>query len=171
MKNQISDALGLLARCRESDPFRAYLQERQVLVLGAGIVMLLVALACATGIATFLASLRTWLTLPALLLGSLVLAASGAVQLYVFFSWLEGRALAGALHKPVYTRYGIPLGPMPAVQWPLVAALILVPLLLLAISAPITALLIIVLAAGTPVAFAHFESQLPRHPAPEDAET
>ena len=171
MKKQISDALGLLARCRESDAFRAYLQERQALVLGAGVVMLLVALACATGVATFLAGLRTWLTLPALLLGSLVLAASGAVQLYVFFSWLEARALAHALHKPLYTQYGIAIGPMPEVPWPLVAAVILVPLLLLAISAPVAAILIALLGAATPIAFAHFESQLPRHPAPDDAET
>ncbi len=170
MKKLIDDALGLLSRCRESEAFRAYLQERQILILAAGIIMLIVALGCAAGVATFLAGLRTWMTLPALVLGSLALAASAAAQLYVFFSWLEGRALAHALHKPLYRQYGIPIGPLPAAPWRLAAGVVGVPLLLLAIAAPVTAIVIALIGAATPVMFARLETELPRPPA-DDVET
>jgi len=171
MKTLIDDAVALSSRCRETEDFRAYLQVRQTPILAVGAAILVVALGGAAGIAMCLAGLRTWLTLPGLLLGSLAAVVSAMLQLYVFFSWLEGRALAHALHKPLYMRHGIPIGPMPPVPWAAVAAVVLAPLLLLALSAPVAAILVILLGAATPVAFAHFESQLPRHPAPDDAET
>lgn len=150
----VDDALGLAARCRDAEGFRTYLQERQAAVLGTGAAMLVVALACAAGVAMFLSSLKTWLTLPALVLGSLVLVGSMAVQLYVFFSWLEGRALARALHRALYCPWGVEIGPLPPVPWPVAAGLVLVPLLMLLIAAPIAAILAILLAAVTPILYA-----------------
>jgi hypothetical protein len=155
----VNDALGLAARCRESEGFRTYLQERQSAILAAGAAMLLVALGCAAGVAMFLAGLRTWLTLPGLLLGSIVAVGSGMLQLYVFFSWLEGRALAAALHKPLYSQYGIAIGPMPPVPWPFAAALVIVPLLMLVIAAPVAGILVVLLAAATPVLYARFDKR------------
>jgi hypothetical protein len=153
----LDDALGLATRCREAEGFRSYLQERQAAIVAAGAAILLVALACAAGVAMFLAGLKTWLTLPALIIGSLVLVGSAAVQLYVFFSWLEGRALAHALHKPLYSKWDIEIGPMPPVPWPFAAGLVFLPLLLLLVAAPVAAILALLLAAATPIVYAHLD--------------
>lgn len=181
MKKLVGDALGLAARCRDSEAFRTYLQERQALILAAGVVMLFVGFACAAGVAIFLAGLRTWMTLPALVLGSLVLLASVLLQVYVFFSWLEGRALARALgHRAgpppgpafqwIHRTFGADLSPAPAIPWPLAAGVVFVPLLLLLITVPISAILIALTGAAMPIVFARLESQLAPRPRADDAE-
>jgi hypothetical protein len=182
MKNLFSNALALAVRCRDSEGLRTYLQERQALILAAGAVMLLMGFACAAGVATFLAGLRTWMTLPALVLGSLFLLASVLVQVYVFFSWLEGRALAKALgHRTgpapgpavqwIDRTFGTDVGPAPAIPWPLVGTVVFLPVLLLALTAPVGAIVIALIGSAVPVVFARLESDLAARPRADDAET
>ena len=182
MKKLVDDALGLAARCRDSEGFRTYLQERQTLILAAGVVMLLVGVGCAGGVAMFLAGISTWMTLPALLLGVLVLAASVALQVFVFFSWLEGRALAKALgHRAgpppgpalqwISRTLGADLSPAPAIPWVLAAVFVFLPLLLFLVAAPIGAIVIILIGAAMPIVFARLESELAPHPQADDTET
>jgi len=164
VKKLVDDALGLVARARGSERLRAYLQERQALILAAGAVMLIVGLACAAGVATFLAGLSPWMALPGLVLGALSVAASVAAQAYLFFSWLEGRALAKALgHR-------VDLGPVPAIPWPLVSTVVFLPLVLLALAAPVSAVVIVLIGAATPILFARLESQLPQRPEPDEVD-
>jgi hypothetical protein len=166
----VHDALGLAARCRDTAGLRRYLEAQQVPVLAVGAVVLVVGLACGAGIALFLATLRTWLTLPALVLGSLAVIASVLVQLYAFFAWLEDRALAQALGRRrgpppgpavrwINSTFKVDIGAPPALPWPVATGVVAFPLLLLAIAAPLAALLVIVLAVAAPLAYAAAERQ------------
>jgi hypothetical protein len=89
---------------------------------------------------------------PFVLLGSLF------VQVYVFGSWLEGRALDRALHRRPPVKQ-LDLGRMPSVPWVLAAFFLFAPLAMLVAVVPALGVLLIVLLIGTPVAFARLDAQ------------
>jgi len=80
---------------------------------------------------------------PFVLLGSL------ALLLYALFSWLENVALVAALH------HGKPA--VPQLPWPLVAAFVGVPFLLLLVRAPVIGIVLGAMAAAGPYLYLHFE--------------
>ena len=164
----LSEARNLAHRFQEGEAFRLYVLRRRWLVIPVGLVILLVGLACAAATVLFLAGGGSWLALPAFLLAPFILIGSLFVQLYVFFSWLESRALAqafrrrakpaqGAFARWLAKKTGADLGTLPPVPWILAAVVLAAPLAMLALVAPMAALLLIPLALATPILYAVFD--------------
>ena len=161
----LSEALNLVHRFQEGEAFKLYVLRRLWLVIPVGLVIVLVSLACAAAAILFLAGGGSWLALPAFVLAPFILIGSLFVQLYVFFSWLESRALAqafrrrarpaqAALARWLAKKTGADLGTLPPVPWILAGIVLAAPLAMLAFVAPKTALLLIPLALATPVFYA-----------------
>jgi hypothetical protein len=164
----LNDALALVQRYREVDGFRRYVRRRWRLVVPALALILLTGFACAMAVIMLLLGPRALLALLGLLLAPLVLAGSLFVQLYVFFAWIEERALARSLgHRTgpapgkfaAWTEHklGADLGKMPPVPWVLAAIFVLAPLATLTQLAPKSAALLIVLLVLTPILYARFD--------------
>jgi len=156
------DAHNLAERYQKGDAFRLYVAERLRLVIPAVVAFLLVSIACTAGTVVFLVGTRSWLMLPSLVFAPLILIGSLFVQIYVFFSWLELRALARALGhaaKPAAGTVPAWLSKIPAlnsssippVPWILAAIFLFAPLVILARLAWPAALALVVLAAVAPV--------------------
>ncbi|MGH8629190.1 MAG: hypothetical protein ACREU7_00290, partial [Burkholderiales bacterium] len=123
---------------------------------------------CAVATLVFLGDIHPLLALPALLLLPVVLLGSLLVQFYVFFSWLENRALARALARRsrpaqgfaaqwLEKKAGVDLGTPPPVPWILAALVLFVPLVMLASFALEFALGLVVLAILAPIVYARFD--------------
>ena len=163
----LMDAQNLAHRFREVDGFRHHVLERRAFVIAAIITMVLIAIAGAVGVVVFLADHHAWLALLGILLLPVALVGSFLVQAYVFFSWLEARALArelGNRHRSapgpasawLARKFNLDMGPFPPVPWLLAAIFLAFPLALLAASWPSAALVVILLGLVTPVVYAKF---------------
>ena len=163
----LTDAQNLAHRFHDVDGFRLHVFERRKWVSAALLVMALIGIACAIGVVVFPADHHALLALIGILLLPVALVGSFAVQAYVFFSWLEGRALASALgnrHRAapgatalwLSRKFGLDMGPFPKVPWVLAAIFLFLPLGLLAASWPSVAAVVILFGIVTPVAFAKF---------------
>ena len=161
----LDDARALLRRFQDVNSFNAYVHERMPLVLIAMLIMFLISIGCVMGIVTLLPDMHWVFVLPMLLLLPIVLAGSFFIQVYVFFSWLEGRSMERALaprHKAprgvlaswIRTKLNLDLGPFPSVPWLPAAILFIAPLLMLAYSWRNAAMGFIVLAILMPIAYA-----------------
>jgi len=150
-----NDARGLAARYQDGPGFRQYVASRMVLVAPATVLFLLISIACAASTVIFLADRHPMLALPGLLLAPFVLVGSLFVQAFVFFSWVEGRALARALGR----RKKAPLdfGEMPKVPWLFAAVFLLLPLLVLFAVSGTAVLVLILLVVAIAFAFARFD--------------
>ena len=164
----LKQARNLADRFQAGDGFRLYVLDRMGLVIPAVLVILVISVSCAVGIVVFLANAHPLLALPAILLVPVVLFGSLFVQLYVFFAWLEGRALAralgrrrklapGALATWFLKKFGLDMGPFPPVPWILSAVVLFAPLTMLAFFSLGIALLVIVLAIMMPILYVRFE--------------
>ena len=164
----LSDAQNLALRYKEVEGFQLYVLERRRLVIPALVLFALTSIACAAGVVVFLAETYPLLVLPALLLAPVILVASMFVQVYVFFYWLENRALAQALgHRPkakqgvlatwLRQKWGIDMGTAPPVPWILAALVLIAPLVMLAYFALSAALVLIAVAVLMPVLFARLD--------------
>lgn len=164
----VNDALALVQRLREVDSFRRYVRKRLRLVIPSLALILVTGFACAMATVMLLLGPQPLLALLGLLLAPLVLAGSLCVQLYVFFAWLEERALARSLgHRtgPAPGRFaawtehklGADLGRMPPVPWVLAAIFVLAPLAVLTQLAPKSAALLIVLLVLWPILYARLD--------------
>lgn len=150
MLETFEEAHSLLRRAQDNEAFRRYLARRSPFLIPVGMAMLVSAIALAAGTVVFLGGTSPLLVLPAILLVPVVLAGSVFVQLYVFGSWLELRALARALGRSAGR---------PAVPWALVAALLVAPFAMLAAVSWQTALGVVVLMAAAPLLYAYFENR------------
>ena len=164
--NPLNEGMGIVRRFQEGHGFRGYIMERRALLLPVGLLMVLTSLGCAAGTVLYLGGTRSILVLLAMLLVPFILAGSFFVQAYVFASWLEGRALAQALHRkpkpagPITTRLrkaGMDLGAMPPVPWVLATLFIALPLAMLFSVAPQLALLLVALHVAVPFAYARLD--------------
>lgn len=162
----LNEALDLVRRFQEGQGLRRYVMQRRGLLVPIALLMLLTSIACAAATVMYLGGTRSVLVLLSLLLVPFVLAGSFFVQSYVFACWLEGRALAKALHRapprpgPITARLrkaGIDMGAMPSVPWVLAAIFLVLPLAMLVSVAPLLAIGLIVLQVAAPVVFARFD--------------
>jgi len=162
----LNGALGLAQRVQDAPGLRAYVLARIGLIVPVGLLMLVTGIACAAGTVLFLGGTRPLFVLLAMLLLPFVLVGSLFVQAYTFFSWLEGRALAKALHRrpaapgPLAARLrklGIDMGRMPPVPWALAAIFLLLPLAMLMVVVPWLAFTLIALQVFAPIAFARLD--------------
>jgi len=162
------NAQNLAERYQKGDAFKLYVAERMHLVIPAVVAFLLVSIVCTAATVVFLAGARSWLMLPSLILAPLILIGSLFVQIYVFFAWLELRALARALGHAAKPAAGsvpawlskIPVlnsGSVPPVPWGLAAIFLLAPLLIVAALSWLAALVLVVLASAAPVICWHLD--------------
>ena len=165
----LKNAQELAQRFREVEGFRLYVHERAGMVIAAILVIGLISIACSVGEVVFLADRHRLLALLGILLLPVVLAGSFFVLAYVFFSWIEGRALAlelGHRHGPqpgavalwLSKKFGLDMGPIPPVPWPLAALVLFLPLVLLAAAWLSAALVMILLGILTPILYAKFDA-------------
>ena len=164
----LSDAQDLAIRYKKVEGLQIYVRERKRLVIPAVVLIVIISIACAAGVVVFLAETYSLLVLPALLLAPVILVASLFVQMYVFFYWLENRALAQALgHRPKAARgvlaawllkkLGVDMGTPPPVPWILAAVVLFAPLVMLAFVELTAVLVLIVVAILMPILFARFD--------------
>lgn len=157
----LSEALNLVHRFHEGKAFRLYVQNRLRIVVPAVLLMVAIAVASAAAFMVYATGISGWLVLPAILLMPVVLIGSLFVQTYVFFSWLENRAVSrtlgrgtkpphGALAVWLSRNLGVDIGPAPAIPWLLVALFLVAPLVMMA-----------TFAAGLALAFLCFVLLLP----------
>jgi hypothetical protein len=159
----------LAGRLQGSDVFRHYVTRRMRLVAPAILLFLATSVACTAASIVYVAGARSsFLVLIALLCAPVVLLGSLFVELYVFFSWLEGRALARAYHRSAQTERGpirawlvrklkADLGAIPRIPWGFAAVFLFVPLGLLAAISGKFAAAVIVLGILLPIAYARLD--------------
>jgi hypothetical protein len=162
----INGAVALMGRFQEIPGFRGYVRDRMVVVGPVCILMLLTSIGCAVATVLFVGGTKPLLVLLAMISVPFILVGSLFVQLYVFFSWLEGRALAEALHHSLsppgpltakLRKAGFDLGAMPPVPWVLAVLFVVLPLAMLTAVLPILAAALIVLLAAVPFIFARLD--------------
>ena len=165
----VEDALALAARFRDVEGLSRHAARRKPLLQAASAVLVLLGFACGAGVFIFLAGLRTWLTLPAVLVAPLVALGSLFVLFFVFFSWIEGRALAQALgHRAgpppgpiarwLRKKLRADLGAMPPVPWLPAALLVFLPFALLLAGAPLAGIAMLLVALATPIVYARLDA-------------
>lgn len=148
----LNDAVGLAHRFVEAETFRNYVMHRLRLVVPVCCLILFLSVAGAAGVMLALGEMSRGLVLVGVLLLPLVVVGSAFVQAYLFFAWLEIRALhhrsGGAAPA------GLDLGELPKVPWGLAAGVVFVPLALLALVAWKAALALVVLTVLAPFLYA-----------------
>jgi hypothetical protein len=156
LERNFKDATKLYTRFRQAQGFRQYLQRRAAFVVPMVALFVLVSVACTAATVIFLADRHALLALPGMMLAPFVLIGSLFVEAFVFFSWLEGRALAQALGRR--SKRDFDFGQMPQnVPWVLAALFLVLPLFILASVSFTAALVLILLAVGIIVAIAKFD--------------
>lgn len=155
LEKTFKDAMKLAERFRNAEGFREYLRRRAAFVVPAVALFVLVSVACAAATVILLAERHAMLALLGMVLAPFVLAGSFFVEAFVFFSWLEGRALAQALGRRGNADFNF--GPVPRVPWVLAALFFVLPLLLLVAVSGTAALVLILLAVGIIGAIARFD--------------
>jgi hypothetical protein len=147
--NFLDDARNLIDRVLHGEAFGRYLAGRKERIALLVALCVTLSIGCASGVILFVLGMRPILVLLAVLAVPFVLLGSLAMLLYALFSWLENVALVAALH------HGKPT--VPQLPWPLVAAFVGVPFLLLLVRAPVIAIVLGAMAAGGPFLYLHFE--------------
>ena len=162
------DAKRLLYRFREVDSLSFYVRRNKWLVTLAILVILLTSLASLLGIFSLLPDMHWFFVLPLLVLLPIFLAGSLFVQMFVFFSWIEGRSLArvvrrgrklprGPVAKWLLRKIGLDMSPFPPVPWMLAVVFLFLPLGLLLHVWPLAALVVIMLGVAMPILYARFD--------------
>jgi hypothetical protein len=164
----VNEGMTLMRRYQEVAGFRGYVRDRMALVAPIGVLVGVTSMACAAATVLYLGGTRSFLVLFAILLVPIVLAGSAFVQAYVYASWLEGRALAKALHRrPKVTgpitaqlhKHGIDLGSAPRVPWALAVLFLVLPFIMLWQVVPNLAFILTALHILAPFAFARLEAR------------
>ena len=150
MKNPFKDtayaAYALLQRYQKGAAFRGYLKRHGLEVLVATLVLACIALACTGATIVFVGGTSAWRVFLALLLAPVVLAANLGMLLFVFFAWLETRAVPA---------------PRLELPWVPLAVFVALPLLMLAWLAWPAALAATVLLAALPFVYLRLEQAAP----------
>jgi hypothetical protein len=155
LEKTLKDAWKLFSRFREAAGFREYMRRRAAFIVPALALFALISIASGAATVILLAERHPMLALPGMAFAPFILAGSFFVQAFVFFSWLEGRALAQALGRRAKGDFDF--GQLPRVPWALAVLFLGLPLaVLFAVSAK-AALVLIVLAILIIIAIARFD--------------
>jgi hypothetical protein len=145
----LHEAPNLLQRYRHGDAFRRYVQRHSALGVAALAVFLMVSTATTAAMVVFLGGTSELAVLACLLLAPFLLVGSLLLQAFVFFSWVEQRAIDRvAGRRPCTIQEHLP-----HVPWALAAVFLAAPFFILAlvsIKVAVTLLLVFIL---TPVAY------------------
>lgn len=143
LTDTLENAQALLKRLRDVESFNCYVHERMPGILAALLVMFLISIGCVMGIVTLLPDMHWMFVLPMLFVLPVVLVGSMFTEVYVFFSWIEGRSMEkalgsrrkaarGALGNWLQRKLRIDIGPFPPVPWFLTTLFLVLPLVMLA---------------------------------------
>jgi hypothetical protein len=88
----LKEAGDLYGRYKQSEVLRRHVDKRLAIVIAVAAVLLLASASIAVGTVLYLGGKSSALVLTGLVAAPFILLGSLAVQLYVFFSWLEARA-------------------------------------------------------------------------------
>lgn len=159
----LTEAPNLIRRYQEGDAFRLYVRQRLALVIPALFVILTFSIATTAGTVLYVGGTHSWIVLLALVIAPFILLGSLFVQAFVFFSWLEGRAIdriSGHRPEPPQARLPVSLselrsalGRVPAIPWGVVAIFVLAPFLALALLSIKLASALFVAALLTPILY------------------
>ena len=162
----LNEGMNLVRRYQEVRGFRSYVAERTKLVAPIALLIAATSLACAAATAMYIGGLQPILVLLSLLLAPVILAGSAFVQVYIYLSWLENRAIAKALRHPLQRggpiraqlrKAGIDLGALPRVPWLLAIVFLFVPLSMLATIVPGIGIALFLVHVAAPFLFARFD--------------
>lgn len=154
------EAQNLLKRYREGSAFRYYVEERMPLVLFAVVVFLGYSVATTAATIVFVGGTHGFLTFLAMVFAPFLLLGSLAVLLFMFFSWLETRAMGKTARRAAIDLRRI--RSMPAlrsalerlpVPWVFAAVFILLPFFVTLLLSAKTALALLVGASLAPALF------------------
>ena len=168
------EAPGLWQRYQKGDAFRRYVDERAPLIVPVGVLFLVFSLATTAGAVVIIGGTHSFLVLLMLVLSPFLIGGTFCVLLFLFFSWLESRAIARTLarvrkaapRRPELSWRGVlaaaaalrtTFAATPALVWLLFAVLVVAPLLLLAKLSGAAATLLLVLLVAAPVAYAYLD--------------
>jgi len=167
-RRALRDARDFALKFQRDDVFRDYVLSRIWAVLPVVLVFILVSTICSIDImfrtVRLVSDPPLWLRFFALLLGAAAWLCGVVAQVYVFLIWLEERAAqkdraergkrvrvpAGIL---AYLKYSRALPP-----WILILIFVVLPLGMMARSAPLAVLILVILVALAPVLFKKFDS-------------
>jgi hypothetical protein len=161
------EAPSLLRRYQKGDAFRRYVDDRAMVILPVAFVFLVFSLATTAGAVVSLGGTHSFLVLLMLILAPFLILGGLAVQLFVFFSWLESRAIAQTLarmKKAPRRRFDFSWPALrkaaagfPPVPWLAAAIFVALPLLLLGRLSPGAAILVAFFALAAPLAYSFFD--------------
>ena len=154
----LSETQNLVQRFQQGGAFRVYLKERLLIIIPSLVIFLIYSLATTAGMVITLGGTRSFLVFVGLVGAPIVLLATLYVQLFVFFLWVENRAIAHATHHIPRTakedvlatpgKLGAVVKTFPPLVLAIGAALLLVPLAFLyALSAWIAFLMLLLVLA------------------------
>lgn len=162
-RNVLRDAIDLVLKLSRDDVFREYVTDRIWIVVGVVFAFFLVSTVCSIDLMFRVARAAPdsplWLKGFALVVGVAVWSGGFLAQTYVFLIWLEERA-AHRDRDERGIRLEVPRGFLPYLKysralppWIVVLACVVLPLLIMARSAPLVALALAALAIAAPVVF------------------
>jgi hypothetical protein len=160
----LTETQNLWQRFQRGGAFRTYLEKRLRLVIPALAIFVAYSVATTAGTVITLGGTRSILVFVGLVSAPVILLGSLYVLLFVFFLWLENRAIAHATHRVPKTvkqdvlavpySVGAVAKAVPLVMQVIGAAFLLVPLFFLFDLSPGVAILLLLLVLGTPAAYA-----------------
>lgn len=168
------EAPGLWQRYQKGDAFRRYVDERSRLIIPAGVLFLIFSLATTAGAVVIIGGTHSFLVLLMLILAPFLLGGTFGMLIFLFFSWLESRAIARTLARvrkaaPPRLELSAPgllaalatlratVAAMPPLAWLFFAGLVVAPLLLLAKLSGAAAALMLLLLVAVPLAYAYLD--------------
>ena len=167
----VDELFKLAQRYDKGQGFRRYVKERLALVAPLALLMVATGIVFASALIV-LAGPHVWLALPALVLAPFVLVGSLLVQAFLYFSWLENRAMAKALGHPlgasgpvaawIRRHLRAEMGSAPRVPWDLAAVFLVAPLLVLVSVSWRIALALALVHVLAPFFYARLEASLAR---------
>lgn len=143
------EAPNLFWRYRQGDAFRRYVHKRLPLIIPVVVVFLAISLATTTGAVVYIGGRHSFVVLLGLVVAPFFLLGSLSVQLFVFFSWLERRAIDGLTGRRPRT----PQERLAAVPWGAAALFVAVPFIALALLTLKVATLLLALGVLAPIAY------------------
>lgn len=148
------EAPNLFWRYRQGDAFRRYVRKRTGLVVPAVAVFVVISIATTTGSVVYFGGTNGLIVLLGLILAPFFMLGSLSVQLFVFFSWLERRALDGITGRHrARTRREL----LASVPWVFAAVFLALPFAGFALLQPKLATLLLLTGVLTPVAYSYLD--------------
>jgi hypothetical protein len=145
----LHEAPNLLERYRHGDAFRGYVRRHTPHVIAALVVFLAVSMATTAAMVVFFGGTSGLLVLICLILAPFLLIGSFLVQSFIFFSWLERRALDRVAGRPPCTLQEH----LPDAPWTLAGVFLVLPFFILALVSIKFAATLLVVFILTPVVY------------------